>query len=171
MANRNLTTRFPTSYRWSPYVTPNSPKWWLKKRICHLKKTFPCISVTDEATDFKCGMLLGFAKAHHDIPPEEKVGVAWAREAPQNLGLTFNISATADANELKFCTPLGFAKANHKFTTRWKSGRSCGLAELRKIWGFPLIFLLATSTLVHSLGLPRSIIISHPEEKVRLALG
>jgi len=26
-------SRFPTSYRWSLYVTPNSPKGWLKKRI------------------------------------------------------------------------------------------------------------------------------------------
>jgi len=34
IANRKLTTRFPTSYRWSAYVTPNSPKGWLKKRIC-----------------------------------------------------------------------------------------------------------------------------------------
>jgi len=31
IANRKSTTRFPTSYRWSPYVTPNSPKGWLKK--------------------------------------------------------------------------------------------------------------------------------------------
>ena len=33
IANRNSVTRFPTSYRWSSYVTPNSPKEWLKKRI------------------------------------------------------------------------------------------------------------------------------------------
>ena len=33
-ANRKLTTRFPTSYRRSAYVTPNSPKGWLKKQIC-----------------------------------------------------------------------------------------------------------------------------------------
>jgi len=32
--NRKLTTRFPRSYRWCAYVTPNSPKGWLKKRIC-----------------------------------------------------------------------------------------------------------------------------------------
>jgi len=35
IANSKSTTRFPTSYRWSPYVTPDSPKGWLKKRICH----------------------------------------------------------------------------------------------------------------------------------------
>jgi len=34
IANRKSTMRFPTSYRWSAYVTPNSPKGWLKKRIC-----------------------------------------------------------------------------------------------------------------------------------------
>jgi len=37
IANRKSTTRFPTSYRRSPYVVPNSPKGWLKKRICRLK--------------------------------------------------------------------------------------------------------------------------------------
>ena len=34
IANRKSTTRFPTSYRWSAYVTPNSSKGWLNKRIC-----------------------------------------------------------------------------------------------------------------------------------------
>jgi len=37
---------------------------------------FPYISVTDEASDFKFGMQLRFAKAHHEIPLEEKVGAA-----------------------------------------------------------------------------------------------
>ena len=31
IANRKLATRFPTRYRSSPYVTPNSPNGWLKK--------------------------------------------------------------------------------------------------------------------------------------------
>jgi len=43
--------------------------------------------VIDEASDFKFGMQLGFAKTHHQIPLEEKVGVALARCAPRNLGL------------------------------------------------------------------------------------
>jgi len=34
ITNRKTTTRFPTSYTWSAYVTPNSPKGWLKKQIC-----------------------------------------------------------------------------------------------------------------------------------------
>ena len=32
-ANRKSTTRFPTSYRWSAYVTPNSPKGGSKSEI------------------------------------------------------------------------------------------------------------------------------------------
>ena len=35
IANRKSTTRFPTSYRLSEYVTPISRKRWLKKGICH----------------------------------------------------------------------------------------------------------------------------------------
>ena len=33
MTNRKSTTRFPTSCRWSAYVTPKSSKGWLKKRF------------------------------------------------------------------------------------------------------------------------------------------
>jgi len=40
------------------------------------KNKFPYISVIDETSDFKFGTQLGFAKAHHQIPPEEKVDVA-----------------------------------------------------------------------------------------------
>jgi len=52
---------------------------WLKKRIKKNKNKnrnrFPFISVIDEASDFKFGMQLGFAKGHHQNPLEEKVGV------------------------------------------------------------------------------------------------
>jgi len=41
-----------------------------------LKNKFPYISVKDEASDFKFGMQLRLAKAHHQIQLEEKVGVA-----------------------------------------------------------------------------------------------
>jgi len=34
------------------------------------------IAVIYEANDFKFGMQLGFVEAHHQIPLEEKVGVA-----------------------------------------------------------------------------------------------
>jgi len=40
------------------------------------KNRFPYISVLEEASDFKFGTQLGFAKAHHQISLEEKVGVA-----------------------------------------------------------------------------------------------
>jgi len=35
IANRKSTTRFPASDRRSAYVTPKSPKGWLKKWFCH----------------------------------------------------------------------------------------------------------------------------------------
>jgi len=40
--NRKSTTRFPASHRWTVYVTPKSPKGWLKTRILHL--ALPVIS-------------------------------------------------------------------------------------------------------------------------------
>ena len=33
MTNIKLTTGFPTSYRWSAYVTPKSSKGWLKSEF------------------------------------------------------------------------------------------------------------------------------------------
>jgi len=33
-------------------------------------------TIIDEAIDFKFGKPLGFTKAHHEIPPRRKVGVA-----------------------------------------------------------------------------------------------
>jgi len=39
------------------------------------KNKLPYIPVIDEASDFKFGMQLGFAKAHHLIQLEEKVDV------------------------------------------------------------------------------------------------
>jgi len=36
-----------------------------------LKNEFPCISVIDEASDFKFGVQLRSAKAHHQIPLEK----------------------------------------------------------------------------------------------------
>jgi len=53
--------------------------------------------------------------------------------------------------------------------TRRKSGCRPRLAELPKIWGFPSIFTqwlkLATSNMVHSLGLPRPTIKPQIEKK------
>ena len=44
---------------------------------------------------------------------EEKWAWPCAREAPQNFGVPFNISAMAEASEFKFGVQLGFAKARH----------------------------------------------------------
>jgi len=74
-----------------------------------------------------------------------------------------------EASDFKFGTQLGFAEAHHQITPIGKSGHGLGLGELPKIWGFPSIFTqwlkLTTSNLAHSLGLPRSTITPHPEEK------
>jgi len=47
-----------------------------QKANLSFKNRLPYISVIDEARDFKFGMQLQFATAHHEIPLEEKVGVA-----------------------------------------------------------------------------------------------
>jgi len=47
-----------------------------QKANLSFKNRFPYISVIDEASNFKFGIQLGFAKAHHQISLEEKVDVA-----------------------------------------------------------------------------------------------
>jgi len=47
-----------------------------KKANLSFKNRLPYISVLNEASDFKFGLQLRFTKAHHEIPLEEKVGVA-----------------------------------------------------------------------------------------------
>jgi len=47
-----------------------------QKANLSFKNRLPYISVIDEASDFKFGMPLGIAKACHQIPLKEKVGVA-----------------------------------------------------------------------------------------------
>ena len=74
-----------------------------------------------------------------------------------------------EAREFKFGIQLGFAKAHDQITPIGKSGGALGLQELPKILGFPIIFLqrlgLGMSNLVHNLGLPKTTIKPHPEEK------
>jgi len=55
---------------------PLTPQRVAQKANLSFKNRLPYISVTDEASDFKFGMQLRFAKAHHEIPLEEKVSVA-----------------------------------------------------------------------------------------------
>jgi len=45
------------------------------------------ISATAEANNFKIGMLLGFAKAHHKIPHRRKVDMALCYRSSQNFGV------------------------------------------------------------------------------------
>ena len=76
------------------------------------------ISATAEASDFKFGTQLDFAKAHHKITPRGKNDMALGLgELPNILGFPYNISATAGASDFKFGTRLEFAKA-HDNTTR-----------------------------------------------------
>ena len=67
--------RFSTSYRWSPYVI-QTPQRVAQKANLSFKNRFPYITVIDDASDFKFGMQLWFAKAHHEIRLEEEVDVA-----------------------------------------------------------------------------------------------
>jgi len=55
---------------------PLTPKRVAQKANLSFKNRFLYISVIDEVSDFEFGKLLGFAKAHHKISLEEKVGVA-----------------------------------------------------------------------------------------------
>ena len=92
-----------------------------------------------EASEFKFGMLLGFAKAHHKITPRKKSGRGpGLAELPKIFGFPFDISVIDEASDFKFGTQLGFAKAHHKITPRGKSGRGSRLGELPKIFGVPL---------------------------------
>jgi len=129
----------------------------------------------DEASDFKFGMQLRFANAHHQIPLEEKWVRPGLRELPKIWRFPFSISAMAEASDFKFGTQLGFAKAHHKVTPRGKSGGSLGLGEIPKILGSHIIFLqrlgLAISNLARCLGFPRLIIKSQAEEMVGVALS
>jgi len=55
---------------------PLSPQMVAQKANVSFKNRFPYISVIDGARDFKFGLQLGFAMAFHQIPLEQKVGVA-----------------------------------------------------------------------------------------------
>jgi len=46
------------------------------------------VSATAEASNFKIGMLLGFAKAHHKIPHRKKWTWPCATGCPQSFGVS-----------------------------------------------------------------------------------
>jgi len=79
------------------------------------------ISATAEASDFKFGTQLGFAKAYHKITPIGKSGHGLGLgELTKILWFHVNIYTIAEARDFKFGTQLGFAKAHHKTTPRGK---------------------------------------------------
>jgi len=68
------------------------------------------IFATPEASDFNVGRQVGFAKAHHKIPPRRKRGRGdGLGELPKMLRFPFNISPTAEPSDFKFGKQLGFA--------------------------------------------------------------
>ena len=87
-----------------------------------------------EASYFKFGTQLGFAKAHHKITPRGKCehGLGLG-ELPKFLWFHFNTCTMVEASDIKFGTQLRFAKACHKITPIGKSVNGLGLGKLRKI--------------------------------------
>jgi len=74
-----------------------------------------------EASEFKFGMQLEFAKAHREITPSGKSGHGpGLGKLPKILGSPFNIYATVEASEFKFGMQLKFAKGHQKITPRKK---------------------------------------------------
>jgi len=91
-----------------------------------------------EASDFKFGTQLGFAKAHDKIPHPRKSGRdPVLLELPKILGFPFNICSNLACN-------WGSPRPTIKTTTRRKSERGFGVGKLSNIWGSPLIFLQRT---------------------------
>jgi len=104
------------------------------------------ISGTAEASDFKFGMLLGFAKGHHKITPIGKVGLALGYGISPKLGFSFNISATTEDSDFQIARLVEFAKSHHKIPPRRKRGLGSGLGELPKFGVFHLIFMQCAMT-------------------------
>jgi len=95
------------------------------------------ISATTEGSDFKIARQVGFAKAHHKIPPKRKSGRSHGLGKLANiLGFPFNITATTEASNFKFGMQLGFAKAHHKITPKGKVGLALGKGSIPKFGVF-----------------------------------
>jgi len=76
-----------------------------------------------EASDFKFGVQLGFAKAHHEIIPGGKSGRGLGLgKLSKILWFHFNIYTMAEASNFKFGMQLGLAKDNHENHTQKKMG-------------------------------------------------
>jgi len=96
----------------------------------------------------------------------------WGKGAP-TFGVSLNISATDEASKFKSGTTLVFTKTHHKITPRGKGSVARGYGIIQN--SYPSTFLQwlkqASSNLAHSWCLPKPIIKSHAEEKVRMARG
>jgi len=120
---------------------PPTPQRVAQKANLSFKNRLPYISVLDEASDFKFGMQLGFAKAHHKITRSLRRRKGGRGAGPGELtkiwGFHFNIYTMVEARDFEFGTQLGFAKAHHKTTSRGKVNLALGLGSSH-IFGVPL---------------------------------
>jgi len=132
-----------------PSTSNLARSWGLPRPIikCHQKKSgcgpgprelpeiwgFPFnIFATAAVSDFKFGTQLGFAKAHHKIPPRKKEGVwfydgPWlcAGELPKSLG-----------SSIIFLQRLGLATSN--IARSWGLPRLIIKSHAKKGWAWPL---------------------------------
>ena len=67
------------------------------------------ISVMAEASDFKFGKKLGFAKSSYKITPKDKRGRYRHLWSSQKFGVPFSIFAVIETRNFKLGTQLGFA--------------------------------------------------------------
>jgi len=79
-----------------------------------------------EASDFKFGTLVGFAKAHHKIAHRAKSRRGLVLGKLPKIRFPFNISAMAEGSDFKFGMQPGFAKVHHKITPRGNVGVALG---------------------------------------------
>jgi len=73
MANRKSTTRFPASHRWTVYVTPKSPKGWLKTKIFIFGVALHFF-VAGNCRHFKLNTWVEHSKF---LPTDDKVSCPW----------------------------------------------------------------------------------------------
>ena len=83
-----------------------------------------------EASEFKFGPQLGFAKAHH-IDTQEKVCGLGLGELPKILGFPFNICATAETSNFRFVMRLYLPRPTLTRRKTWH-----GTREAPKYLGF-----------------------------------
>ena len=70
-----------------------------------------------EASDFKIGTQLGFAKAHNELPPGKKRVWPWAKGTPKYFfGFPFHIFGMAEASDFEFGLPVRPITISHLVT-------------------------------------------------------